>query len=211
MIYLRYIAKYSGKSYLMTLCIFILLWHVLSVSIEINKIRNRVNYFAQENLINIERALKEKDIFSLKKILWKIKNDRIKNIRLDTKIADKMFKEIFVGEKVSKNLLIKNYSSKLVLNGHNLGTMTYGLNNIEINMYAASQNILLYILISLILVLLLVFANFSQIKTMLLLEKSLNEFDSSLGKNMQDLMDSFIKQQSANLPKNSISQIYANT
>jgi signal transduction histidine kinase len=159
----------------------------------------------RQNAAYFEKAFLEGDVFETQRIMWRITNENIKRIifhPVEFKDSKWIFKEEIVGNIYERPYFQIKRSVPFISNGVELGTLDYVIDIIDINSFVLSQNYALFITITIFFIGLLLLSNIGAIKTILSIEKSVNEINKLMESGEYSEIEGSIERSLKAMPQN---------
>jgi len=199
------IFSYNWKYYTASLIAFIVFWQIFSVFSVINVSEDKLITAMKQNAAYFEKAFLEGDVFETQRIMWRITNENIKRIifhPVEFKDSKWIFKEAIVGNIYERPYFQIKRSVPFISNGAELGTLDYVIDIIDINSFVLSQNYFLFITITIFFIGLLLLSNIGAIKTILSIEKSVNEINKLMESGKYSEIEGSIERRLKAMPQN---------
>jgi len=199
------IFSYNWKYYTASLIAFIIFWQIFSVFSVIKVSEDKLLTAMRQNAAYFEKAFLEGDVFETQRIMWRITNENIKRIifhPVEFKDSKWIFKEAIVGNIYERPYFQIKRSVPFISNGVELGTLDYVIDIIDINSFVLSQNYALFITITIFFIGLLLLSNIGAIKTILSIEKSVNEINKLMESGEYSEIEGSIERSLKAMPQN---------
>ncbi len=178
---LRRILTYNWRHYLLAVVAFMVFWQVFSVFSAVREADDKLKTAMRQNAAYFEKAFLDGDVFETQRIMWRIKNDNIKRITfhpVEFKGSKWIFKEAIVGNLYDRPREQLTRTVPFVSNGATLGTLEYVIDLVDVNAAVFDQNYVLFITVVFFFLGLLAFSNMGAIRTLLAIERSVNEINA---------------------------------
>ncbi|HAH31179.1 MAG TPA: hypothetical protein DCL44_02575 [Elusimicrobia bacterium] len=206
------IFAYNWKYLVFTVIFFVFFWHLLSIRNTVSTAEDKFSTALEQNVVNLEDGLLNNDAIAFQKTLWQIKNEHIKNIRFfpsEKKSATWMFKEVVVGEFLDRNIGVLHNTIDVVSNGAELGRLEYAIDLVDVNAAVFKENYALFVAVVGSFLILLVISNLGAIKTLLAIERSVNEINAITASGQSNIIRESIKKHIDSLPAGIIGTPFA--
>ena len=195
--------------YLVALFLFCSFWQVFSTLSAAGRAEdNFIGRFRAMSLV-LEKNYHDRDLLSLQKTFWQIRGNDIERIIFrGTDQNDPVFKEIYIGTVTQDRWTSYEKSIPVVVNGANLGSLTYRLDVLALGVFSMRNNYVLFLVVATFVLCLFIIVNYGTVKHLRHLEKSLQNFDRlTEGRNLKDL-EEFVANQVTALDEKKVFSIY---
>lgn len=171
---------YNWRYYALGLFVFITFWQVFSVYSAGVVADDKLRTSMRQNAAYFEKAFLDGDVFETQRILWRIKNDNIKRITfhpVSFEGSKWIFKEAVIGNIYQRPWAQRTYSVSFISNGAELGTLEYVIDWADVNAFVFEANYVLFIAVVVLFLVLMVVSNLGSIRTILAIERSVNDIN----------------------------------
>lgn len=178
------ILAYNWRHYAAVVAIFILFWQGYSAFSAVRVADDKLLTAMRQNAAYFEKAFLEGDVFETQRIMWRIKNENIKRISfhpVQFEGSRWIFREAIVGNLYDRPRAQVAHDVPFVSNGAELGRLEYVIDLVDVNAAVFEQNYILFITVVFFFLGLLAFSNMGAIRTLLAIERSVNEINAVSG------------------------------
>ena len=197
------ILTYNWRYYAAAILTFMIFWQLFSVFSAVRVADDKLKTSMRQNAADFEKAFLEGDVFETQRIMWRIKNEGIKRISF-TPIrlggSRWIFKEAVVGTLYRRPWGQIMRDVPFVSNGATLGSLEYVVDLADVSTMVLVQNYLLFITVVAFFLGLLVLSNMGAMRTLLAIERSVNEINAVIASGRSDIIRDSIKRHIDSLP-----------
>jgi signal transduction histidine kinase len=206
------ILAYNWRHYSLAVLVFVVFWQGFSVFSAVRVADDKLQTAMRQNAAYFEKAFLEGDVFETQRIMWRIKNENVKRITfhpVQFEGSRWIFKEAIVGNLYDRPRAQITHSVPFISNGAELGGLEYVIDLVDVNAAVFYQNYMLFITVVFFFLGLLILSNLGAIRTLLAIERSVNEINAVTGAGSGALIRESIKKNIAALPSGIIGTPFA--
>lgn len=170
--------KHLKSTFTLSILTLLIIFHFILMSTEIKSIENHVFDYSQKISGDIDRAIQSLDLFSLRKSLMLVKDDRISYLKFSSEYLGKNnMQALLVGDYINQSLFVIEKSKPIFVNGSLPGILSYSFNLLDLSKFVFKKNIGIYLFLVLIFSMILYSSNLIFIR---FIEKLAETFKSAL-------------------------------
>ncbi|HNW42872.1 MAG TPA: HAMP domain-containing sensor histidine kinase [Elusimicrobiales bacterium] len=206
------ILAYNWRHYVVSVLVFVAFWQAFSAFSAVRVANDKLLTAMRQNAAYFEKAFLDGDVFETQRIMWRIKNDNIKRITFHPvgfEGSRWIFKEAIVGNLYDRSRAQITHNVPFISNGAELGRLEYVIDLVDVNAVAFGQNYILFITVVFFFLGLLIISNLGAMRTLLAIERSINEINAIAGSGRSDIIRDSIKCHIETLPADIIGVPFA--
>ncbi len=197
------ILAYNWRHYAAAVLVFVAFWQGFSAFSAVRVADDKLLTAMRQNAAYFEKAFLDGDVFETQRIMWRIKNDNIKRITFHPEQFEGsrwIFKEAIVGNLYDRPHAQIMHNVPFISNGAELGQLEYVIDLVDVNAAVFAQNDVLFITVVVFFLGLLAFSNMGAIRTLMAIERSVNEINAVSGAGSGEAIRESIKKNIKAMP-----------
>lgn len=206
------ILVYNWRHYALAVLVFVAFWQGFSAFSAVRVADDKLLTAMRQNAAYFEKAFIDGDVFETQRIMWRIKNENIKRITfypVQFEGSRWIFKDAIIGNLYDRPRFQITHNVPFVSNGAELGRLEYVIDLVDVNAAVFMQNYALFITVVFFFMGLLIVSNLGAIRTLLAVERSVNEINAVVESGRGETVREAIQKHIGSLPAGIIGTPFA--